>query len=116
MSRVLVLTYLRDPIAALQVDALKAAAPELGLTDYTGNQLYNGANAGAIDASNFTAYAYGNDEYFTAQRQKAIQQEQERVSVLVAKKIKHLQLLQGEKSDYTSLGPISICPCGSDTW
>lgn len=32
MSRVLVLTYLRDPIAALQVDALKEAAPSLGLT------------------------------------------------------------------------------------
>jgi putative ABC transport system substrate-binding protein len=31
MSRVLVLTYLPDPIAALQVDALKAAAPALGL-------------------------------------------------------------------------------------
>ena len=47
---------------------------------------------------------------------RVCQQEQERVSVLVAKEIKHLQLLQGEKSDYTSLGPISICPCGSDTW
>jgi putative ABC transport system substrate-binding protein len=32
MSRVLVPTYLRDPIGALQVDALKAAAPALGLT------------------------------------------------------------------------------------
>jgi len=32
ISRVLVLTYLRDPIAALQVDAIKEAAPSLGLT------------------------------------------------------------------------------------
>jgi putative ABC transport system substrate-binding protein len=32
VSRVLVLTYLLDPIAALQVDALKEAAPSLGLT------------------------------------------------------------------------------------
>lgn len=31
-SRVLVLTYLRDPIAALQVNALKESAPRLGLT------------------------------------------------------------------------------------
>lgn len=34
----------------------------------------------------------------------------------MAKFIKNLQLLRGEKTDYTSLGPIRICPCGSDTW
>src|SRR6185295_17268853 len=32
ISRVLVLSYLADPIARLQVKALKAAAPSLGLT------------------------------------------------------------------------------------
>jgi hypothetical protein len=31
MSRVLVLSYLTDPIAALQVKALGAAAPSLGV-------------------------------------------------------------------------------------
>ena len=30
--------------------------------------------------------------------------------------IKNLVVLHGEKADYTSLGPIRICPCGSDTW
>lgn len=34
----------------------------------------------------------------------------------MAKEIKHLTAIDGEKSDYTSLGPIRICPCGSDTW
>lgn len=68
-------------------------APELNTTDYTGNQLYNGVNAGAIDASNFTAYAYGNDEYFTKQREKAIQDEQARVQKEFAKKQKTAQLV-----------------------
>lgn len=32
------------------------------------------------------------------------------------KPIKSLTVLHGEKSDYTSLGPIRVCPCGSDTF
>jgi TP901 family phage tail tape measure protein len=68
-------------------------APELGATDYTGNQLYNGVNAGGIDPANFTAYAYSNDEYFTKQREKAIQDEQERVQKQFARRQKTAQLV-----------------------
>ena len=68
-------------------------APELGATDYSGNQLYNGVNAGAIDASNFSAYAYANDEYFTKLREKSIQQYQEKVQKDFAKKQKTAQLV-----------------------
>jgi TP901 family phage tail tape measure protein len=68
-------------------------APELGATDYTGNQLYNGVNAGGIDPANFTAYAYNNDEYFTKQREKAIQDEQERVQKQFARRQKTAQLV-----------------------
>jgi hypothetical protein len=32
------------------------------------------------------------------------------------KPIKNLVVIHGEKADYTSLGPIRVCPCGSDTW
>jgi len=32
------------------------------------------------------------------------------------KEIKSLVVLHGEKADYSSLGPIRVCPCGSDTW
>ena len=68
-------------------------APEIGATDYSGNQLYNGVNAGAIDASNFSAYAYANDEYFTKLREKSIQQYQEKVQKDFAKKQKTAQLV-----------------------
>jgi TP901 family phage tail tape measure protein len=68
-------------------------APELGATDYSGNQLYNGVNAGAIDASNFSAYAYANDEYFTKLREKSIQQYQEKVQKDFAKKQRTAQLV-----------------------
>jgi TP901 family phage tail tape measure protein len=68
-------------------------APELGATDYSGNQLYNGVNAGSIDASNFSAYAYTNDEYFTKLREKSIQQYQEKVQKDFAKKQKTAQLV-----------------------
>jgi putative tryptophan/tyrosine transport system substrate-binding protein len=52
MSRVLVLTYLDDPIAPLQVKALKDAAPSLGLTlqiqdVHTGDDLPAALDAGA---------------------------------------------------------------------
>jgi hypothetical protein len=32
------------------------------------------------------------------------------------KDIKSLVVLHGKKADYSSLGPIRVCPCGSDTW
>ena len=32
------------------------------------------------------------------------------------KKIASLRLLHGQKADYSSFGPIRVCPCGSDTW
>jgi len=32
------------------------------------------------------------------------------------KPISSLSVLHGEKADYTSLGPIRVCPCGSNTW
>ena len=32
------------------------------------------------------------------------------------KPISSLSVLNGEKADYTSLGPMRVCPCGSKTW
>jgi len=32
------------------------------------------------------------------------------------KPIASLTVLTGQKSDYSSLGPMRVCPCGSETW
>ena len=61
--------------------------------DYTGNLMSGATNVGQIDQANYTAYAFAEDAYFKKMREKAVQDEQERVQKEFAKKQKNAQLI-----------------------
>jgi TP901 family phage tail tape measure protein len=61
--------------------------------DYTGNLMSGATNVGQIDQANYTAYAFAEDAYFKKMREKAVQNEQERVQKEFAKKQKNAQLI-----------------------
>jgi hypothetical protein len=51
------------------------------------------SNLGAIDQANYTSYAFAEDAYFKKMREKAIQDEQERVQKEFQSKQKRAQLI-----------------------
>ena len=60
---------------------------------YTDNLLFGNTVFGKINASDYSAYAYENDQYFKTQRDEALRKEQERVQKAFAKKQKNAQLI-----------------------
>lgn len=73
-------------------------APEMaydkqGEYDYTGKLMSGSTNIGATDASDYTAYAYAESDYFKKMREKSVADEQERVQKKFEKDQKNAQLI-----------------------
>jgi len=64
-----------------------------GEYDYTGNLMSGSNNMGAINESDYTAYAYAESDYFKKMREKSIADEQERVQKKFEKDQKNAQLI-----------------------
>jgi len=73
-------------------------APEMaydkqGEYDYTGKLMSGSTNIGETNASDYTAYAYAESDYFKKMREKSIKDEQERVQKKFEKDQKRAQLI-----------------------
>ena len=64
-----------------------------GEYDYTGNLMSGSTNIGAINPSDYTAYAYAESDYFKKMREKSVADEQERVQKKFEKDQKNAQLI-----------------------
>lgn len=71
---------------------------------YTDNLLFGNSVVGKINAGDYSAYAYENDQYFKTQREEALRKEQERVQKAFAKKQKNAQLISSIVGTIGSLG------------